>query len=82
MGVFEMDRFSEGTRVVAQAIADREGVTTVVGGGSTAEAVEALGLMDKMTHVSTGGGRVAGVPGRKGTAGHRRAARSLARLGP
>ncbi len=56
MGVFEMDRFSEGTRVVAQAIADREGVTTVVGGGSTAEAVEALGLMDKMTHVSTGGG--------------------------
>jgi phosphoglycerate kinase len=56
MGVFEMDRFSEGTRVVAQAIAAREGVTTVVGGGSTAEAVEALGLMDKMTHVSTGGG--------------------------
>jgi phosphoglycerate kinase len=56
MGVFEMDRFSEGTRVVAHAIAEREGVTTVVGGGSTAEAVEALGLMDKMTHVSTGGG--------------------------
>ncbi len=56
MGVFEMDRFSQGTRFVAQAIAEQEGVTTVVGGGSTAEAVEALGLMDKMTHVSTGGG--------------------------
>ena len=56
MGVFEMSRFSEGTRVVANAIAGLPGVTTVVGGGSTAEAVEELGLMDRMTHVSTGGG--------------------------
>ncbi len=56
MGVFEMPRFSEGTRVVAQAIADAPGITSVVGGGSTAETVEALGLMDSMTHVSTGGG--------------------------
>lgn len=56
MGVFEMPRFSEGTRVVAEAIASTPGVTSVVGGGSTAETVEALGLMDRMTHVSTGGG--------------------------
>ncbi|CAI8056818.1 Phosphoglycerate kinase [Geodia barretti] len=56
MGVFEMPRFSEGTRVVAEAIAGAPGVTSVVGGGSTAETVEALGLMDSMTHVSTGGG--------------------------
>ncbi len=56
MGVFEMPRFSEGTRVVAEAIANAPGVTSVVGGGSTAETVEALGLMDRMTHVSTGGG--------------------------
>ena len=56
MGVFEMPRFSEGTRVVAQAIADAPGITSVVGGGSTAETVEALGLEDSMTHVSTGGG--------------------------
>ena len=56
MGVFEMPRFSEGTRVVAQAIANTPGVTSVVGGGSTAETVEALGLIDSMTHVSTGGG--------------------------
>lgn len=56
MGVFEMPRFSQGTRTVANAIAGLPGVTTVVGGGSTAEAVEELGLMDEMTHVSTGGG--------------------------
>ena len=56
MGVFEMPRFSGGTRVVANAIAGLPDITTVVGGGSTAEAVEELGLMDSMTHVSTGGG--------------------------
>jgi len=56
MGVFEMPRFSQGTRTVAEAIAAMNGVTSVVGGGSTAEAVEELGLMDGMTHVSTGGG--------------------------
>ena len=56
MGVFEMPLFKEGTRTVAQAIAAQSGATRVVGGGSTAEAVEALGLMEQMTHVSTGGG--------------------------
>ena len=56
MGVFEMPHFSRGTRAVAQAIARLRGVTSVVGGGSTAEAVEELGLMEQMTHVSTGGG--------------------------
>ena len=56
MGVFEIPRFSHGTRAVAQAIAGAKGVTSVVGGGSTAEAVEELGLIDWMTHVSTGGG--------------------------
>ena len=56
MGVFEMPRFSRGTRIVAAAIAGLPDTTTVVGGGSTAEAVEEMGLMDQMTHVSTGGG--------------------------
>ncbi len=56
MGVFEMERFSAGTRQVANGIARLPGAITVVGGGSTAEAVESLGLMEHMTHVSTGGG--------------------------
>ena len=56
MGVFEMERFRAGTRVVADSIAGLPSATTVVGGGSTAEAVESLGMMDRMTHVSTGGG--------------------------
>ena len=56
MGVFEMERFSVGTKTVADSIASLGDATTVVGGGSTAEAVEYLGLMDRMTHVSTGGG--------------------------
>ncbi len=56
MGVFEFPRFSQGTRTVAAAIAALENATSVVGGGSTAEAVEALGLLDQMSHVSTGGG--------------------------
>ena len=59
MGVFEMPRFSLGTRQVATAIGglkDATTATTIVGGGSTAEAVEKLGLVDQMTHVSTGGG--------------------------
>ena len=56
MGVFEFPAFAEGTARVGQAIADLEEAATVVGGGSTAEAVTSLGLASMMTHVSTGGG--------------------------
>src|SRR5262249_46280866 len=55
MGKFEDESFSKGTRAVADALSASNGVT-IIGGGETAEAVEALGLADKVTHVSTGGG--------------------------
>ena len=55
MGVFEFDIFANGTKGVASAIAGVEGVT-LVGGGSTYEAMEELDLTSKVTHVSTGGG--------------------------
>jgi phosphoglycerate kinase len=55
MGVFEIPQFAEGTKRVAQLIAN-SGAVTVVGGGESVQAVEELGLADRMTHVSTGGG--------------------------
>jgi phosphoglycerate kinase len=55
MGVFELPPFDQGTRAVAEALANSHAVT-IIGGGSTAEAVVQLGLAGKMTHVSTGGG--------------------------
>jgi phosphoglycerate kinase len=58
MGVFEIAPFAEGTNAMARYVAERTdaGVVTVVGGGDSVAAVEQLGLVDRMSHVSTGGG--------------------------
>ncbi len=58
MGVFEMENFSDGTLAVAEALADatRTGSLTIVGGGDSAAAVRRAGLMEEISHVSTGGG--------------------------
>ena len=55
MGVFEMPPFDEGTKAVAQAVADSS-ATSIIGGGDSAAAVEQLGFADQVSHVSTGGG--------------------------
>jgi len=58
MGVFEMEKFSGGTKAIAQAVVDatRAGAFSLIGGGDSAAAVSQLGFSDKVSYVSTGGG--------------------------
>lgn len=55
MGAFELEPFAEGTKAIAVAVANTSGYT-VIGGGDSASAIQQLGLKDKISHVSTGGG--------------------------
>jgi len=55
VGICEIPRFAEGTQAMARLLADLE-ATTIIGGGSTAEVVNEMGLADKMAFISTGGG--------------------------
>ncbi len=59
MGVFEFDKFAEGTNAIATTLADLSSfseVCTIIGGGDSVAAVEKAGLAEKMSHISTGGG--------------------------
>jgi len=56
MGVFEFDRFAEGTIAVCETIANLEDATTIIGGGDSAAAAIKFGFGDKVSHISTGGG--------------------------
>ena len=56
MGVFEMDKFAKGTEAIAHTLADKQDSITIIGGGDSVAAVEKLGLGEKMSHISTGGG--------------------------
>jgi phosphoglycerate kinase len=55
MGIYEMPQFAQGTKAIADFLSTLD-ATTIIGGGSSAEVVQEMGLANKMTHVSTGGG--------------------------
>ncbi|HIK30995.1 MAG TPA: phosphoglycerate kinase [Oscillatoriales cyanobacterium M59_W2019_021] len=58
MGVFEIDKFAVGTEAIARSLAEltAQGAITIIGGGDSVAAVEKVGVADKMSHISTGGG--------------------------
>jgi len=55
VGIFEIPKFAKGTNEIARALAESKAIS-IIGGGDSSAAVEAAGVADKMTHISTGGG--------------------------
>ena len=56
MGVFEFDKFAVGTEAIANTLSQKSDAVTIIGGGDSVAAVEKVGVADKMSHISTGGG--------------------------
>jgi len=56
MGIFEIEKYSEGTSQIAKKLAKTHEKLTILGGGSTIQAIRNEGLVDKFSHISTGGG--------------------------
>jgi 3-phosphoglycerate kinase len=56
LGVFECPPFDQGTNAIAKTLANLVSATTIVGGGDSAAAIEHVGVVDRISHISTGGG--------------------------
>lgn len=56
LGIFEKDAYAVGTKAIAECIAKLKGITSIIGGGDTAAAMNKFKVEEKMTHISTGGG--------------------------